>query len=678
MSAHRDPSNGRFIARDGLANLVTGAGTTADKRSHYFFTRPYLLPEQVEAAYRSSWMMKKGINLPAKDMTRKRRAWQIDEDSVDKIEKEEKRLKLWPKIRQAIVLGRLGGGLLMMGVGNDDPSQEMNTAALGPGALRYLHVMNRWQVSLGPMIQDPTSDYFGQPEYFQINYGAGGKGQVRVHPSRVVAFRGEPVPNLRGAVADDWFWGDALVLSVQDAVKNAEAAMNGFASLIDEAKVDTVSIPGLTELVSTTVGEANVLKRISVANAMKSMHNTRILDGGRGKDSPGESWETRQINWAGIPDMIRVKAAIVASAFDIPATRFLGKAPDGMNATGDGDESNYLAKIATDQDDIVRPALDQIDAALLPSAGVTLESDDVANYTFPPLKEMSELDEANIFNTMMDAVTKLQATGSVPAVAFDKALQHTAVEAGWLDGLDGALAETPEDERFPSEAEPPADDPSALQTDPGVGPVRKALTTPPMQIAANDAVARLLDGMTQLTDDDRAAILATIGGAPTGDRPFGDAFHPDQPRDEHGRWTATGTFAQHVKRATASGKEHSRTALGKVTEANAAHVREQTGVDIAGYKRVAESSDIRHVINSHGDPAKEAARGQIAVTKAGMREIPNIIENAHTIRAIGASKAAKPQRLEYVATIGGNDHHYVEEIRPHNTLVALKSMLIKK
>lgn len=477
MSAYRDPTNGRFIARDGLANLVSGAGTTADKRSHYFFTRPYILPEQIDAAYRSSWMMKKGINLPAKDMTRKKRAWQVDEADVDKIEAEEKRLKVWAKIRQAIILGRLGGGLIVMGVGGEDPSQPLGDS-YGTGALKYLHVMNRWQVSLGPKITDPLDDYYGQPAYFQINHGDRGVQQTKVHPSRVVAFTGEPAPNLYGLAGDDWYWGDPLVLSVQDAVKNAEAAMNGFSSLIDEAKVDTVSIPGLINLVSTTEGEELVRKRISVANAMKSMHNTRILDGGKGKDSPGETWETRQINWAGIPDMIRVEAAIVASAFDIPATRFLGKAPDGMNATGEGDESNYLAKIATDQDDIVRPALDQIDAVLLPSAGVTV---DVANYTFPPLKEMSELDEAGIFDKTMDAITKLQATGAIPAIAFDKAVQHTAVENEWLDGLDGALAETPEDERFPSEnaPDPNEGDPSALQAanDPAV----------PTRRAANDA-----------------------------------------------------------------------------------------------------------------------------------------------------------------------------------------------
>lgn len=503
MPAPRDPSNGRFIARDGLANLATGAGTSVDKRTHTFYTRPYILPEQIESAYRSSWMMKKGIDLPAKDMTRKRREWQVDEDAVDLIEAEEQRLSLWDKLKQALTLGRLGGGVILMGVGSDRPETPLVPTET-KGALKYLHVLNRWQVSIGPKVMDPLDPLFGQPEYFTLNTGR--TGGVRIHPSRVIAFKGQPVPCLHGGSGDEWFWGDPLVISVIDAVKNAESGMNGFASLVDEAKVDTVSIPGLTQLVATTEGEAMVLKRISIANQMKSMHNTRILDGGRGKDMPGETWETRQISWGGMPDMIRVQAAIVASAFDIPATRFLGKSPDGMNATGDGDEANYAAKISADQDSMLRPALDQIDAVLLPSAGVPVSTE--ANYVFPPLHEMSPAENANIFKTQMEAVTMLQATATIPAAAFERAMQHTAVENGWLDGLDGALAEMPEDERFPSESAEEVDPNATEGGDPASAGGTGANGSAPVRRAANDALMILRDAGIEGDLLDRLQALA--------------------------------------------------------------------------------------------------------------------------------------------------------------------------
>jgi phage-related protein (TIGR01555 family) len=475
MGQHRD-HRGRFVTdarlNDGLANVASGAGLSADKRSHAFYMQPFMLPEQIEAAYRSSWFVQKGVDLPPFDMTRERRDWQLDEADVALIEKEEKRLQVWAKVRQALTLGRLGGGLIVMGVGND-PALPLDRESVAAGGLKYLHVLNRWQVTLGPIVTDPADPLFCQPSYFAINFGRGGSQQVTIHPSRVIAFRGKMRPNLRGGSSDDWFWGDSVLVAANDAVKNADAAMNGFASLIEEAKVDTVTIPGLTALVATQEGEQLLLRRVGVANQMKSNHNTRILDGGASKDSPGETWETRQIAWTGMPDMIRTYAAAVAGAFDIPATRFLGKSPDGMNSTGTGDESNYIAKIRADQDGVLRPALDQLDAALLPSAGVTVT--DEAWYDFPPLQEMSELDKSTIFKNRLDGLTALQATGAIPDVAFSKAVQHTAVEEQWLSGLDGALAEIPDEERFP-EPDPALTDPSVpvAEPDPNATQQRRA------------------------------------------------------------------------------------------------------------------------------------------------------------------------------------------------------------
>ena len=130
---------------------------------------------------------------------------------------------------------------------------------------------------------------------------------------------------------------------------------------------------------------------------------------------------------------------------------------------------------------------------------------------------------------------------------------------------------------------------------------------------------------------------------------------------------------QHVTRALRSGKEHSTTSLGQISEENAAQVLEHTGHAIAGYERIVQSSDIRHVLRSHGDPAVEEARGQVAIRKSDFLRILDIVDQAHTIVAIGRPKAAKPLRLEHVASVGVDEYRYVEEVRP-NRVVALKSM----
>jgi hypothetical protein len=64
--------------RDRLTNVMSGMGTTADKRvfSRYAFIP--LAPEQAEAGYRSSWLVRKIVDIPPLDMTRAWRDWQAD------------------------------------------------------------------------------------------------------------------------------------------------------------------------------------------------------------------------------------------------------------------------------------------------------------------------------------------------------------------------------------------------------------------------------------------------------------------------------------------------------------------------------------------------------------------------------------------------------------------------
>jgi hypothetical protein len=131
------------FVRDGFANLMTGRGTTADKSVHGgYYLRP-LSAQEIEAAYRSSWLMRKAVDRPANDMTRAWRDWQADKEQITALEAEEKRLGLRDKIKRAVILGRLGGGALILGVPGATRCCRSTARAFGKGALRYLHVVSR-------------------------------------------------------------------------------------------------------------------------------------------------------------------------------------------------------------------------------------------------------------------------------------------------------------------------------------------------------------------------------------------------------------------------------------------------------------------------------------------------------------------------------------------------------
>jgi phage-related protein (TIGR01555 family) len=464
------------LIRDGLANIMTGAGTSADKRMHGRYMLAPLSQADIDAMYRTSWLMRKVVDLPPKDMTRAGRDWQADKADIEKLEKEELKHQLWAKLRRALILGRLGGGAIIIGA-NGNPSQLLDPTKVGPNALRYLFVCSRWHLTLGSIVTDLEDPLFGQPQSYQLNSGRG--TNVPIHPSRVIPFKGLPIADVGLAWgSQDWFWGDSILQSVQDAVRNADMAQGGFASLIDEAKNDVIRVPDLMASVGSAEYEARFMKRLELAQIGKSTHRATVLD----KD---EEWEQRQITWNGMPDIIRVYLSIVAGAADIPATRLLGKSADGMNATGEGDDNNYWTMIEGLQKSDLQPALDIIDPMLAGSAGVQLGE---AWSLFAPLRQLSEEKLATINKTKADTIKVYSDGGLVPTIALEKAVQNMLTEDGWLPGLDQALDELPDDERFPSTAEPDPNmaDPNAIDPLTGKGGDQR------LRLVANDATPRSL------------------------------------------------------------------------------------------------------------------------------------------------------------------------------------------
>lgn len=411
---------------DGLANVLTGRGTTADRATANFWVRRFTTPDQIEAAYLGSWLHRKIVDIPAQDMCRAGRDWDAEDDQIAAIEKEEKRLGYWAKLYEALTLGRLGGGAILIGLGDGDPSKPL-PANIRPGAIRYLTVLSRWQLSIGQMEMDPESDNFGQPRYFALS---GTSRQIAIHPSRVVCFKGLPIPAIRVASWEDRFWGMSVVEAVDEAVQQATTACAGFSSLIDEAKIDVFRFNGTVEQLSLPGGEEKLLKRIELTNQGKSVHRAVILD-------KEDEWDQRQLSLAGVRDVIITYDARVAGAADIPATRLFGKAPDGMNATGDGDLANYFQGIGAKQDMQLRPAMDRLDAVLLPSANVPAD----LPWAFSTLMVLTEQQQAEIENKEADTITKIVNAALVPESALAKTVQNRLIESGRWPGLKKLIEE---------------------------------------------------------------------------------------------------------------------------------------------------------------------------------------------------------------------------------------------
>jgi hypothetical protein len=68
---------------DRLTNLMSGMGTSIDRRTAASYVFNPVTPEQAEAAYRSSWLVSKIVDIPALDMTREWRRWQAKGTKIE-------------------------------------------------------------------------------------------------------------------------------------------------------------------------------------------------------------------------------------------------------------------------------------------------------------------------------------------------------------------------------------------------------------------------------------------------------------------------------------------------------------------------------------------------------------------------------------------------------------------
>lgn len=436
-----------FAFADRLVNLVTGLGTAKDKGAAASFSFTQLDSVTLSTMHRADWLARKVVDIIPNDMTREWRDWQAEGDAIEKIEAVEKLplVNLAPSVNRALQVARLYGGAgIFMGLRGQDPSEPLELNSIKAGDLAFLRVLSRHRLSHGQIVDDVTSELFGQPEYYE---GAGPGGvQTRVHPSRVVRLIGAPVLDDTANAGDPW--GDSILQVVYDALVNAGSAQGHIASLIPEAKVDVYKVPNLMANVGDAAYRGRVIERFSLANVAKSSINGILVDA-------AEEWEQKQINFAQLPELMRQFLQIAAAAADIPVTRLLGESPGGLNATGDSDLQNYYDNIAARQRTELAPALHVLDEVVIRSALGTRNPADY--YEWSPLWGLSEKEKADIFKTKADAARAIAGTGGaspplMPIEALSDALVNAFIEDGSLPGLEasikeyGTLGEQPEDE----------------------------------------------------------------------------------------------------------------------------------------------------------------------------------------------------------------------------------------
>lgn len=472
---------------DTLRSLVTGLGGDKDKSIGLSFIMRQVSDAELNTMHRSDWLARKIVDIIPNDMTREWRAWQADGKQIQLIEKLEKSPLVNTQIKVNVAMRKarlLRGSAIYMGLKGANPEEPIEFDKIKQGDLQYLNVLNRRDVTAAEVIKDVTSEFYGEPEYYEVA-SPGQAGILRIHPSRMIRFIGAEVLD---EDSNNDNWGDSILQLVYDAVQNAGSVQQHISSLVAEAKTDVIYIPQLSQFLRDPVTTRQLTDRFAYANQMKSMFNMVLLEG-NGTDT-GEKWEQKQINFGQLPELVQQFLQIAAGAADIPVTRLLGQSPSGLNATGDGDIRNYYDNVSARQRTELTPRLQRLDEVTIRSAlGVRPEE---IYYTWNPLWAVSQKEKADIFKVKVDGARVIagSAVPLMPIDALSDALVNMLVEDGSMPGLEKAIAEygALSEQDHPTEADiktamvPPK---PAANEDKKIPPDKKVL--PFKKKAANDA-----------------------------------------------------------------------------------------------------------------------------------------------------------------------------------------------
>lgn len=368
---------------DWLTNLVANLGTPRDKAYHTTYEPSYLTDEALINAYRYAWLPRKIVDIPAVDATRQWRRWLVDDPS--EIEDREQALQVQRRTAEAAKKARLfGGSVIYLGTNDNNLAQPLR------GEIRYLTVLTPRQVSSAQIENRPQAQDYGKPVAYDIN------GE-RVHPSRVCVFQGADLPDNDVAQVRDQAFGDSILAATMEAIKQADGTAANIASLVYEAQIDVVKIPGLMAGMTDPAYEAQVLERLTLAAKAKSINGMLVLDA-------EEEYDQKSASFGDLTNVLMAFMQVVSGASNIPMTRLLGHSPGGMSATGESDARNYYDYLRSIQEAGIGPALENLDRIIAPGS----------DYEWRSLWQNSPSEQAKVWASTAETLLKLSQSAAVP------------------------------------------------------------------------------------------------------------------------------------------------------------------------------------------------------------------------------------------------------------------------
>lgn len=461
------------LRQDGWQSTLGGLGSRGDRgrpESLAFIEQRALTDYELTNAYRNLWLVRRLVEARPEEALRE--GFGVEHDKIPEFD----RLNYGGyhsegAFERALRMAELKGGAgVYVGYANvTSPEQLLEPAPVDAGQqpIAFLETFDRFQLQAQERDRDTYSPTFDQATVWQVD-GTRRSG-MRFHTSRLIKFKGAPLGGDLGLTEQDRDWGDSTLQAVWADVQRYGVFWQSVAHLMQLSSIGVMSIQGLVDMLASQNQDV-AQARVDLLNESMSLTRLMLLDAGK-----GEEYHREAVSFTDMPALLQEVQLATAGAFKMPATKLFGRAPAGMNATGDSDMRNWYDEVACYQQRQVKPGLTQL-------LGIT---DGVDEIEFKPLWQESERECAETRKITIDANERLWSMGVVSPEEIRKSMHDGKPIEELMSGappeeagpVQQANAQAPKPDPFadPDAEEPPAKPDPEVKTD--AAPAREPAPT---------------------------------------------------------------------------------------------------------------------------------------------------------------------------------------------------------
>lgn len=392
----------KTLVMDSITNVVAKLGWGGGNQfseSRYNFDYLTRNRTELEAAYRTSWLVGAAVDNPAEDMTQAGIAMnsKMEPEDEEALQASLSDLGIWGQLcsclKWAGLFGGAGGFLMIDG---QDPATPLNIDTIGKDKFKGILPLDRWMVV--PTMTELVMEYgphFGKPKFYNVVSAAPGLPMFKIHYTRMLRFIGHELPYYQRQW--DMYWGESIIERIHDRLIAYDSTSQGAAQLVYKAHLRIYSVEGLRDILGAGGPLLDsFIRNVNMIRGWQTNEGLTVIDA---KDK----MEAQSYTFSGLSDMMMQFGQQISGAIKQPLVRLFGQSPAGLNSSGESDLRTYYDGIKSKQErDLKHPLTVVLDVLSMSKLGKRLPPG--FGFTFVSLWQIAAKEKADIANVVTQAV----------------------------------------------------------------------------------------------------------------------------------------------------------------------------------------------------------------------------------------------------------------------------------